>query len=88
MEVGRNRGTIENGHITVLVYIIFHASMRRFQSEIIYYFTYFSTVVPSNSYVFFSCRPFIVNNFSAGLVGGEGVEVSLTQLLDGTTVEK
>ena len=30
--------------------------MGRFQLEIIYYFTYFSTVIPSNSCVFLSCR--------------------------------
>ena len=35
--------------------------MWRFQLELIYYFTYFSTVVPSNSCVFLSCRPFVVN---------------------------
>ena len=35
----------------------------------IYYFTYFSTVVPSNSCVFLSYRPFVVNTFSTGLMG-------------------
>ena len=48
--------------------------MGRFQLELIYYFIYFSTVVPSNSCVFLSVSPFIVNTtFSTGLVG---VEVS------------
>ena len=40
--------------------------------ELIYYFTYFSTVVLSNSCAFLSCRPFVVNiTFSTGLVGVE-----------------
>ena len=40
--------------------------------ELINYFTYISTVVPSNSCVFLSCRPFVVNTtFSTGLVGFE-----------------
>ena len=48
--------------------------MGRFQLEIIYYFTYFSTIIPSNICEFLSCRPFVVNTtFSTGLVG---VEVS------------
>ena len=42
--------------------------MGRFQSELIYYFTYFSTFVTSNSCVFLFSRPFIVNTFSTGLV--------------------
>ena len=29
--------------------------------ELIYYFTYFSTIVPSNICVFLSCRPFVIN---------------------------
>ena len=37
--------------------------------DLIYYFTYFSTVFPSNSCVFLSCRPFVVNTFLTGLVG-------------------
>ena len=49
---------------------MFHAPMGRFQLELIYYFTYSFTVVPPNSYVFLSCRPFDVNTkFSTGLVG-------------------
>ena len=43
---------------------MFRAPMGRFQLELIYYCTYFSTVVPSNSCVFLSCRPFVVNTFS------------------------
>ena len=40
-----------------------------FLLELIYYFTYFSTVVPSSSWIFLSCRPFIINmTFSTGLV--------------------
>ena len=49
---------------------MFHAPMGRFQLELIYYFVYFSTVVPSNMCMFLSCRPFVVNTtFSTGLVG-------------------
>ena len=56
---------------------MFHAPMGRFQLELIYNFTYFSTVVPSNSCVFLSCRPFVVNTtFSTGLVGVEIPSVS------------
>ena len=60
-----------------------------------YYFTYFSTVVPSNSCVFLSCRSFVINTFSTVLVGVEnvilttkGLQERNPQLLDGTTVEK
>ena len=56
------------GRKSTLLNIIFHAPMERFQLELIYYFTYFSTVVPSNSCVFLSCRPYVVNTFSTGLV--------------------
>ena len=45
----------------ILLHIMFHAPMGRFQLELIYYFTYFSTVIPSNICVFHSCRPFVVN---------------------------
>ena len=62
---------------TILLNIMFHAPIGRFQLELIYYFTYFSTVVPSNSCVFLSCRPFVVNmTFSTGLVGFEVSPVS------------
>ena len=63
----------------ILLNIMSHAPMGRFQLELIYYFTYFSTVVPSNICVFLSCRPSVVNTtFSTGLVG---VEVSSQDLL-------
>jgi hypothetical protein len=75
---------------------MFYALMGRFQLELIYYFTYFSTVVPSNRYVFLSCGPFVINTtFSTGLVHFENVVLTTkglqernTQLLDGKTVEK
>jgi hypothetical protein len=61
----------------ILLNIMFHAPMRRFQLQLIYYITYFSTVVPSYIYLFLFCRPFVVNTtFSTGLVG---VEVSSVQ---------
>ena len=55
---------------------MFHVLMGRFKLELIYYFTYFSTIVPSNIGVFLPCRPFVVNTFSAGLVGVEVISVS------------
>ena len=48
-------------HLFILLNIMFHAPMGSFQLELIYYFTYFSTVVPSNICVFLCCRPFVVN---------------------------
>jgi hypothetical protein len=42
---------------------MFHAPIGRFQLELIYYFNYFSTVLPSNICVFLFYRPFVVNNF-------------------------
>ena len=37
--------------------------------DLIYYFTYFSTVVPSNSCMFLSCKPLVANTtFLIGLV--------------------
>ena len=49
---------------------MFHAPMERFQLELNYYVTYFSTVVLSNSRVFLSCRSFVVNTtFSTALLG-------------------
>jgi hypothetical protein len=61
----------------MLLNIMFHAPMGRFQLEFIYYFTYFSTIVPSNSCVFISCRPFVVDTtLSTGLVGVEVSSVS------------
>ena len=56
--------------------------------------TLFSTVLPSNSRVFLSCRPFVViTKCSTGLVGVEnvittkGLQDRNTLLLDGRTVE-
>ena len=38
--------------------------------ELIYFYYLFFTLIPSNSYVLLSCRPFVVNaTFSTGLVG-------------------
>ena len=72
---------------------MFHVPMGRFQLELIYYFTSFSTVVPSNIYVFLSCRPFVVNKtFSRPVenvvITTKGLQERNTQMLDGTTVEK
>ena len=45
--------------------------------KLINYFTYFSTVVPSNICVFLSCRPFVVNTtFSTDILGAEVSSVS------------
>ena len=50
--------------------------------ELIYYFTYFSTVVPSIICVFLSCRPFVViTTLSTGLVGVEVTSVSWLEQL-------
>ena len=70
---------------------------------LIYYFTYFSPVIPSNSHVFLSCTPFIVNTkFSTGLgqetketstpvknvvLTTKGLQERNTQVLDGTTLK-
>ena len=73
---------------------MFLAPMGRFQLDLIYYFTYFSTVVPSNSCMFLSRKPFVVNTFSTYLVGVEnvvlttkGIQERNIQILEGTTVE-
>ena len=51
---------------------MFHAPMGRYQLELIYYFTYFSTVFPCNICVFLSSRRLVVNTtFSTGFVGVE-----------------
>jgi hypothetical protein len=63
---------------SIIFNIIFLVPMGRFQLELIYYFTYFSTVVLSNSCVFLPCRPFVVNTtFSTGPVSVEISSVSL-----------
>ena len=42
----------------------------KFQLELIYFYNLFFTVVPINSCVFFSCRPFVFNaTFSTSLAG-------------------
>ena len=68
--------TLRLVYLSILLNIMFHAPMGRFQLELIYYFTYFSTVVPSNICVFHTCRSFVFNTFSAGLVGDEVSSVS------------
>ena len=54
-----------------------------FQLELIYYFTYFYIVVPSNICMLLSCRPFVVITLSTGLVG---VEVTSVAWLEQLTV--
>ena len=62
---------------TLLLNIMFHAPMESFQLELIYYFTFFSTVVRSNICVILSSGPSVVNTtFSTGLVGVEVSSVS------------
>ena len=57
-----------------------------YSEELIYCFTYFSTVVTSNICVFLSCRPFVVNTFSTDLLGVEVTSVSwLGQLTEVTS---
>ena len=76
---------------SILLNIMFHAPMGRFQLELIYYFTYFSTVVPSNICVFVSCRLFVVNTtFSTcwNELTTNGLQKRKTQTLDKTTEEK
>ena len=69
----------------MLLNIMFHAPMERFQLELIYCFTYSSTVVQSIRCVFLSCGPFVVNmTFSTGIVG---VQVSSVSWLGQLTVE-
>ena len=80
---------------------MFHALMRRFQLELMYCYLFF-TVVPSNTFVFLSYRPFVVNTtFSTGIVGVEvssvswhenvltskGLQERNTKVFDGTTVK-
>ena len=55
---------------SVLLNIMFHALMGKFQLELFIFITYFSTVFPFNKLCFLSCRPFVVNaTFLTGLVG-------------------
>ena len=89
----RHNEDLEDVFITTKVLQI--NQILKLKLELIYYFTYFSTVVPSNSCEFLFCKPFVVTmTFSTGLVGVENVLTTKalqernTQLLDGTTVEK
>ena len=61
-----------------------YAPMGRFQLELIYYFAYFSTVVPSNICVFLSCKSFVENV----VLTTKDQQERNTQMLDGTTVTK
>jgi len=67
---GRNGGSEKAAevrkavNVSILLNIMSVAPMGRFQLELIDYFTYFFTVVPSNSCVFLSRRPFVVKTFS------------------------
>ena len=75
---------------------MFHAPMGRFQLELIYCFTYFSTVVSFNICVFLSCRPFVVSEETSTptrpvenvVLTTKGLQERNTQMLDGTMVEK
>ena len=53
-----------------------HAPMGRFQLELIFYSTYSSTVVPSNSFVFLYCGLFVVDTFPTALMGVGASEVT------------
>ena len=71
---------------------MFHGTRGRFQLELIYHLTYFSTVVPSNICLFLSCRLFFVN-IPTRLVENvvlttKGLQKRNTQMLDVTAVEK
>ena len=67
----------------ILLHIMFHGRMGRFQLELIYYITYFSTVIPSKSCLLLSCSPFVLNTtFSTGLVGVEVSSVSWSLITD------
>ena len=50
------QGVLFNHGKTILLIIMCHAPMVRFQLELIYCFTFFSTVVPSNICRYFSLR--------------------------------
>ena len=68
---------ILTSNLLILLNIMFHALMGRFQLELFYYFTYFSTVVPSNICVFLSPKPFVVNTtFSTGFMGVKVTSIS------------
>ena len=70
-DAGKYNDLCTDGKITVLINVLFYL---------------FFIVVPSNSCVFLSCRPFVVNKtFSTGLVG---IEVSSASWLGQLTVDK
>ena len=53
---------------TLVLFLLYITFLKASSVGLIYYFTYFSTAVPSNSCVFLSCRPFVANTtFSTGL---------------------
>ena len=63
--------------------------MGRFQLELIYYFTYFSIVVPSNICVFICCRPFVVNtrlSKPTEPIENESLQETITDRLGGLVV--
>ena len=55
----------------IFLNIMFHAPMGRFQLELIYYFTYFSTAIPFIICVFLSCRLFVVNTTYNDIIAGQ-----------------
>ena len=57
------------------------------QLELIYYFTYFSTVVPSNICVFLSCRPFVVNTKFSTSCGSWNFFFLLTWAVDSWSLQ-
>ena len=68
---------------------MFHAPMGRFQFESIYYFTYFSTVVPSNICARRQKKLQHPQDLLENVVlTAKGLQERNTQMLDGTTVEK
>ena len=82
----------------VLLNIMFHAPVERFQLELINYFTYFSTVVPSNICVFFPVGLSLLIQYFQQVLWmlkfllseetTKGLQQRNTHILDGTTVEK
>jgi hypothetical protein len=70
MIMGSEEGSIiRNFIVPILLNIMFHAVIGRFQLELVIFITYFSTVIPFSS-CFLSCRPFVVNaTFSTGISG-------------------
>ena len=72
-------------YVSVLLNTMFMHRWEYFSWNNLLFYLFFFTVVPSNSCVFLSCRPFVVNTtFSTGLVG---VEVCSVSWLGQLTVE-